>query len=133
MKQALLYSLKVWLTTLLLPMSLVIIVFSLNASDILSYISAMIEDIGTVAIIGLLLFILANFLLVLNMRAMFKIKGLLSVLAVLMIGTSYYIIKGITYLPPDLCNMATYIIIAIASIWFYKLKPVQNTVANVTS
>lgn len=74
-----------------------------------------------------MLFIAVNHLLLLTVQSIAKVKGILSLLAVILISFGYASGIGIKYLPPDLGNKAAYSLIAIASVCVYKLKQLSVT------
>ena len=125
MKQALRYSLKVWLTTLLLPMLVTVILFSLDWDTVKSYIYNVATHTGIMAIVGLVLFAVAVYILSKLAYRLVMIKGLLSVIAAAFVVGGYCISIGIQYWMSDSCNMAVYATVAVATVWFYKLTPID--------
>jgi uncharacterized membrane protein len=139
MKQALIYSLKVWLTTIVLGMRVAAVIkicldtdHLYGAGDIFS--SAIYDiPVGLIACTpSFFLFLVGVFFLSKTSGTIWSKKLILSVLGVILAILPFAIVFthqlfSANYLPDMLPELCGYVGITLAGIWFYKLTWVSNT------
>jgi hypothetical protein len=139
MKHTLIYSLKVWLTTIVLGMRVAAVIkICLDTSHLYGVgdiFSSAIYDIpvGLIACTpSFFLFFLAVFFLSKSINTIWSKKLILSVLGVILAILPFAIVFthqlfSANYLPDMLPELGGYIVITIAGVWFYKLTLLSNT------
>ena len=126
MKQALIFSLKVWLTAVFVtPLLLKLFWMIINESSGSNVIGALIIFGGVLSIPSVLLLFLTSLVLIRQVIATHSIKLILSLAGIILSYLPIWFLNGRQFILDNfmLNFFVGYTVIVIAGIWFYKLKP----------
>jgi hypothetical protein len=140
MKQALIYSLKVWLTSVTVsPIIIVLLTKTLwhrmyrfdSLGNIFGYWGMMIYLASILSIPSLLLLWLSSWQVTRYKATLPFRKWLLSLIGILLTATPFYIVfhsEESVRVEELAIWMSSYSLVIIAGVWLYKLKPVTKTI-----